>query len=139
MSEAGVGKTKQQHLEDRMRRLGVRAEDLDEKFVMGSGPGGQKVNKTSSCVFLRHTPSGIEIKCQQGRSQSLNRYYARVELCDRLQERDSAEKTARQKLREKIRRQKRRRSRRQKERILHDKRRQSEKKAGRRPADLTES
>ena len=135
MNEAAPGGAKQEQLEQRMRRLGIRAEDLTEKFVLGSGPGGQKVNKTSSCVFLRHAPSGIEIKCRRGRSQALNRYYARQELCDRIQERDHAEKTARQKQREKIRRQKRRRSRRQKERMLDEKRKQSEKKASRRPVE----
>ncbi len=116
-----------------MAALGIRAEDLVEKFVLGGGRGGQKVNKTSSCVYLRHKPSGIEVKCQRGRSQSLNRYGAREELCDRIQERVLAEKTARQKQREKVRRQKRRRSRRQKERMLQDKRLRSDRKRQRQP------
>ncbi len=133
MNEGTLGGAKQEQLAQRMRRLGIRAEDLTEKFVLGSGSGGQKVNKTSSCVFLRHAPSGIELKCQRGRSQALNRYHARVELCDRIQEREQAEQTARQKRREKIRRQKRRRSRRQKQRMLEEKHRQSEKKANRKP------
>ena len=51
-------------------------------------PGGQKINKTSSCVYLKHLPTGIEIKCQQGRSREMNRYYARKELCQRLEEKD---------------------------------------------------
>jgi len=122
-----------------LRALGIRAEDLTEKFVLASGSGGQKVNKTSSCVFLRHAATGIEIKCSRGRSQALNRYYARMELCDRIQEREHLEKTARRQLREKIRRQKRRRSRRQRHRMLEDKRKQSQKKEGRKSVHVRDA
>lgn len=115
-----------------MARLGLRDEQLVEKFILGSGSGGQKINKTSSCVYLLHEPSGIEVKCQQGRSRELNRYLARRELCDRLEERIRGVKSARQQENEKIRRQKRRRSRRQRERMLSDKRMHSAKKQSRR-------
>ena len=120
--------TKEGHLAARMRKLSVFEADIIEKFVKGSGPGGQKLNKTSSCVYLLHKPSGIEIKCQRERSQSLNRFLARRELCDRIEERILGALSRRQQEREKIRRQKRRRSRRQKEQMLQRKHFQSEKK-----------
>jgi protein subunit release factor B len=119
---------KQDRLRERMEALGVREEDLDEHFIRGSGKGGQKINKTSSCVQLIHRPSGIEIRCQQTRSQADNRYWARRELCDRIEEKVLGEKSARQQAAEKIRRQKRRRSRRAKARMLDDKSRQGDKK-----------
>lgn len=119
---------KESQLLDRMVRLEVRETDLVERFVKGSGKGGQKVNKTSSCVYLLHKPSGIEIKCQRERSQSLNRFLARRELCDRLEEKIQGIHSARRQAIERIRRQKRRRSRRQKERMLEEKRRHSKKK-----------
>lgn len=112
-----------------MAGLGITEADLVEKFVRGSGPGGQKINKTSSCVYLLHRPSGIEVKCQRERSQAMNRYFARRELCDRLEARIKGAASARQQEIEKIRRQKRRRSRRQKARMLEGKRQHGEKKA----------
>jgi protein subunit release factor B len=124
---------KQKQLAEQMHKLGIHEDDLVEKFIKGSGKGGQKVNKTSSCVYLRHKPSGIEIKCQRERSQALNRFLARRELCDRLEERILGEKSRKQQEIEKIRRRKRRRSRRQRERMLDDKHKQAEKKDRRRP------
>ena len=129
-----VTPAKADELVQRMARLGLREADLDESFIRGSGAGGQKINKTSSCVYLRHKPSGIEVKCQRERSQAMNRYWARRELCDRWEERVNRAASARQQEVEKIRRQKRRRSRRQKARMLDDKRHHSEKKAQRRDA-----
>jgi protein subunit release factor B len=125
---AFVSQAKKEQLELRMTKLGILEDQLVEKFILGSGSGGQKINKTSSCVYLRHTPTGIEIKCQRQRSRSLNRYLARRELCDRLEERILGEKSERRRKQEKIRRQKRRRSRRQKEKMLADKHKQSKKK-----------
>lgn len=116
-----------------MKKLGILEEDLVEKFIKGSGSGGQKINKTSSCVYLRHNPTGIEVKCQRERSQALNRFLARRELCDRIEERILGEKSRRQQEIEKIRRQKRRRSRKQKQKMLEEKHRQSAKKELRRP------
>ena len=108
----GVTERKQAELEARMARLGLREQDLEEKYVRSSGPGGQKVNKTSSCVLLTHLPSGIQVKMQKERSQPLNRYYARKRLCERLEEAQlGTESPAAQKA-EKIRRQKQRRQRR---------------------------
>ncbi len=124
-------KEKLDDLRQRMERLGIKEEDLIEKFILGSGKGGQKINKTSSCVYIKHVPTGFEVKCQQTRSRDLNRYYARKELCDHMEEKILHIKSARQQEVEKIRRQKRRRSRRSKEKMLADKKIQSQKKAWR--------
>lgn len=124
-----VSPEKEAALIRQMEALKIQEADLKERFIRGSGSGGQKINKTSSCVYLMHVPSGIEVKCQQARSQSLNRFLARRELCEQLRERIEGEKSKRQQAREKVRRQKRRRSRRQKARMLDEKRKQGEKKA----------
>ncbi len=123
---------KWEELSARMQQLGIQEGDLIEKFILGSGRGGQKLHKTSSCVYLKHIPTGIEVKCQLTRSRELNRLYARRELCEKLEERLFKEKSAKQMEFEKIRRQKRRRSRRAKEKMLKDKKIQSAKKQLRR-------
>jgi len=123
-----ISKEKIEELYRRMERLGIREEDVVEKFILGSGRGGQKVNKTSSCVYLKHLPTGIEVKCQQDRSRELNRYIARRELCDRFESQVSKVKSQKQQQMEKIRRQKRRRSRRSKEKMLSNKKHHGEKK-----------
>lgn len=135
MGKQYVTQSKRNQLAVRMKKLGVREQDLVEKFILGSGRGGQKLNKTSSCVHLRHVPSGIVIKCQRERSRALNRFLARRRLCDRIEERILGEKSVRRQKEEKIRRQKRRRSRRQKERMLEEKRKRAEKKKLRRSVD----
>ena len=89
-------------LEARMESLGITANNLTEKFITGSGSGGQKINKTASCVYLKHEPSGIEVKCQRERSRELNRYLARRELCERLEVIRDGKKSARQQDIEKI-------------------------------------
>jgi protein subunit release factor B len=124
-----VAPAKQHALELLMARLGVRESDLEERFIRSSGPGGQNVNKVSTCVVLRHHPTGMEVRCQRERSQALNRYLARRLLLARLEAQrlgrlsEAAQRVA------KIRRQKRRRSRRAKERLLREKHFQSRKKA----------
>ncbi len=118
-----------------MDAVGAQEMDLEESFILGTGPGGQKVNKTSVCVRLVHRPSGTIIKCAKTRSRALNRYYARVLLCERLDEQIRGAASRRQQAQEKIRRQKRRRSRRQREKVLAEKHRQSERKAGRKPVN----
>lgn len=123
-----IGPDKQALLEERMAALGIAEADLVEKFILGSGSGGQKINKTSSCVYLKHEPSGLEIKCQANRSRELNRYQARRELCDKLDEIRLGKASARQQEMEKTRRQKRRRSRRSKQQSVADKRILSQKK-----------
>lgn len=116
---------KDQELAARMERLGIKEEDLVEKFILGSGSGGQKINKTSSCVYLKHLPTGIEVKCQRDRSRDLNRLFARRELCEKFEEQMFKEKSKRQQAFEKIRRQKRRRSRRAQEKVLATKKHRS--------------
>ncbi len=123
-------------LAQRMAALGIGEGDLLEKFVRGSGAGGQKINKTSNCVFLKHLPSGVCIKCQMDRSRELNRYLARRELCDQLEAIRDGTAIAKTQAIEKMRRQKRPRSRRSKQRSVADKRLLSQKKSLRRsPAE----
>jgi protein subunit release factor B len=123
-----ISPEKEKALKDRMDKLGVKDSDLKESFIRSSGPGGQKVNKTSSCVFLIHIPTGLTVKCQQERSQALNRFLARRILLDRIEKLKTGLIAAEEMRIEKIRRQKRRRSKRAKERILAGKHVQSEKK-----------
>ncbi len=79
-----VSEEKNRWLRERMAALGIREEELEERFVRSSGKGGQHVNKTSTCVWLRHIPTGIEVKCMAERSQSLNRFLARRELLEKI-------------------------------------------------------
>ena len=101
-----------------MERLGIREQDLEESFVCSGGPGGQNVNKVSTCVVLKHRPAGLIIKCQKERTQAMNRYWARRMLVEKLEtqilglESDKAKRIA------KIRRQKRKRSKRAKDKML---------------------
>jgi peptide chain release factor len=117
-----VSPEKQDQLIARMAKLGIRESDLEETFVKGSGSGGQKVNKTSSCVQIIHRPSGMEVKCQRERSQAMNRFLARRELCERMEEKIEGARSARQQESEKIRRTKRKRSQRSKARMVEAKR-----------------
>lgn len=128
MSEFGVSLNKEIELKNKMSRLGIREEDIIEKFVRSSGKGGQNLNKVATCVYLRHVPTNIEVKCQQTRSQALNRFLARRSLVEKIEEMVEGRRSARQQLIEKIRRQKRKRSKRAKEKVLENKRYQSEKK-----------
>jgi protein subunit release factor B len=118
-----------------MAEASVFEEDIDESFILGGGPGGQKTNKTSSVVRLFHAPSGIQVRCGENRSREINRWLARRALAEKILEREQGRKSALQQEREKKRRQKRRRSRRQKQKMLDDKHAQSEKKAARKPVE----
>ena len=80
-----VSEEKGRWLLEKMEALGIEEKDIEEKFIRSSGRGGQKVNKTSTCVYLRHIPTGIEVKCMKERSQSLNRFLARRELISRIE------------------------------------------------------
>ena len=115
----------------RMALASVFEEDLEETFILGSGSGGQKVNKTSSTVRLYHAPSGMTVKCGESRSREMNRWFARRDLAEKILEKINAALSERRQETERIRRQKRRRSRRQKAKILDDKRKHGEKKATR--------
>ncbi len=112
-----------------MVKIGIKEADLTEKFVRSSGPGGQNVNKVSTCVVIKHIPSGIEVKCQKERSQALNRFIARRILVEKLEEKIFKNKSEAAQKKWKIKKQKKRRSRRAKEKILENKRKHSEKKA----------
>ena len=112
----GITQKKQDELEKRMASLGIREQDIEEKFIRSSGPGGQKVNKTASCVHLRHITTGLEIKMQRQRTQGLNRYYARKRLCELLEQEQLGSKSPAAIKAEKIRKQKQRRKRRSRQR-----------------------
>lgn len=101
-------------LAERMARCHICENDLEEKFIASSGPGGQKVNKSASCVYLKHLPTGIEVKMSKERSAGLNRYYARKRLCELIEEKSPSLESPRQKKEQKIRKQKNRRKRRAK-------------------------
>lgn len=123
-----VSENKEVELLKKMEKLGILEEDLMESFVRGSGKGGQKVNKTSVAVQLIHEPSGLIVRAESGRSQAMNRYYARKRLVEKLEAKILGEKSALQQKIEKIRRQKRKRSKRAKEKILAEKKITSDKK-----------
>ena len=130
-------KGKWEPLRQRMRSLNIDENDIDEKFILGSGSGGQKINKTSSCVWIKHLPTKITVKCQQERSQEMNRYVARVRLCEKIHFLLNREKSEKQQAIEKIKRQKKRRSRKQKQKMLDNKKhRAKQKQARKRPNEF---
>lgn len=124
----GVTKSKEDALSAKMARLGIRECDLEEKFIRAAGHGGQKVNKTSVCVYLKHRPTALDVKCQRERSQTINRFLARRILAGKVEALISGKESEERKRIEKIRRQKRRRSKRAREKMLQAKKEQSEKK-----------
>jgi protein subunit release factor B len=128
MSSFPVSPEKESFLRKRMEDLGVKSEDIEESFVRSGGAGGQKVNKSSSCVMLLHRPTGLRVKCQISRSQALNRFFARRLLLDKIEQLQKGFVATERDKAEKIRRQKRKRSRRAKQRMLANKSHQSEKK-----------
>jgi len=123
-----VSSEKEKALQERMISMGLLESDFQESFIRSSGPGGQKVNKSSSCVFLVHIPTGLSVKCQKERSQSLNRFLARRLLLDKIEKKQNGFIAQEKEMLEKIRRQKRKRSKRAKEKILTAKHQQSKKK-----------
>ena len=129
MNPFGGSEGKVEQLRRQMARLGIAERDLDERFVRAAGPGGQHVNKVSTCVWLRHRPSGLEVKVQRERSQALNRYLARRLLAAKLDTQVLGRASAEQSRIAKIRRQKRRRSRRAQEKLLASKHRHALKKS----------
>ncbi len=128
MSIFTVSPEKEKALLERMARLGITEHDIEEHFIRSGGRGGQHLNKASTCVYLKHMPTGIEVKCQEERSQALNRFLARRILVDKIESLMLGKQSAEQQRIEKIRRQKRRRSRRAKDKMLEQKRFHSVKK-----------
>lgn len=126
---------KLEELHQRMERLGIKEEEVEEKFILGSGKGGQKINKTSSCVYLKHLPTGFEVKCQKSRSREMNRFLARRKLCDLVEDRQEGVRSQRQQKIEKLRRQKRKRTKRSQEKVLRLKKERSEVKKNRQAPD----
>ena len=131
MPNLPVSSDKWKALETRLLKLGIRQQDLEERFVRAGGPGGQNVNKVSTCVVLIHRPSGLSVRCQEERSQGLNRFLARRRLADKMEEMLLGAASRRRQEIEKIRRQKRKRSKRAKEKMLEGKHHRADLKAGR--------
>lgn len=117
MSDTPISPEKVKLLEERMKSLGIKNIDLEEKFIHAQGRGGQKVNKTSSCVYLKHIPTGIEVKCQKSRSQAANRFFARRMIADKIEESRLGEDSSLARKIEKIRRQKSKRAKRAREKV----------------------
>ncbi len=117
MSLFPVRPEKERALLEKMNSLKIDEKDLEEAFIRSRGKGGQKVNKTSSCVYLKHLPTGMEVKCQKERSRALNRYHARMSLCAKVESKIKGRESEEAKRIEKIRKQKQRRFKRSKEKI----------------------
>lgn len=112
-----VSPEKNASLKERMEKLGIKESDLEESFIRSGGNGGQNVNKVATAVFLRHTVSGIEVKCSIHRTQGLNRYKARDILCRKLEEKISGKESSSEKNRNRIKKNKTKREKRHREKI----------------------
>jgi protein subunit release factor B len=123
-----VSPEKEKALREKLDSLEIYEKDIEEKFIRSRGKGGQNVNKVATCVYLKHIPTGIEVKCRRERTQGLNRYRARELLYKKIERFIRNEKSEEVQRIEKLRRQKRKRSKRAKEKMLQEKHRQSLKK-----------
>jgi len=121
-----VSKSKIDDITNRLKKLGVQDSDLIEEFIKGSGPGGQKINKTSSCVQLTYIKKSWVFKCQQSRSREQNRFFARRQLLEKLEQEILGKESEKAKRIHKIKAQKRKRSKRAKEKVLKAKRERSD-------------
>ncbi|MBU1084676.1 MAG: peptide chain release factor-like protein [Candidatus Omnitrophota bacterium] len=133
-----VSSSKEDALKEKMKSLGIRESDISEKFIRSSGKGGQHVNKVSTCVYLKHGPTGVEVKCGKNRAQSLNRFLARRTLTEKIEKQILGKVSEKVNKAEKIRRQKRKRSKRAKEKVLAAKKKQGAVKKLRKKVDPSE-
>lgn len=139
MERANISPAKFEALKSKMARLGVKETDIAERFIRSSGPGGQNVNKVSTGVYVRHLPTGIDVKCDSARSQALNRFLARRLLAQKIESMVLGAESEKRKRIEKIRRQKRKRSKRSREKMLAAKKIQSAKKELRRKVAIEDA
>ena len=117
MGESFISPEKIRDLENRMKDLGIQEKDIEEKFIRAQGRGGQKVNKTSTCVYLKHIPTGIEVKCQKARIQAMNRFFARRILTYKIEELLLGGSLSKAKKIDKTRKQKKKRAKRAREKV----------------------
>jgi protein subunit release factor B len=114
VSRFGVTPAKEAELLARMAACGLVEADLEERHVRSGGPGGQHVNRSATCIYLRHKPTALEVKMQQARSQALNRFYARRRMCELLEAMQGQSDSKAIRARDKVRRKKAQRRRRAK-------------------------
>jgi len=136
MINFGISAAKQKELEKKFEKFNIKESDIVEKFIHSSGHGGQNLNKVATCVYLKHIPTMTEIKCQKHRTQLLNRYEARKMLAESIETEVLGIQSKKIKEIEKMRRQKRKRSKRAKEKILENKKNNSEKKQNRKKVEI---
>ncbi len=117
MAKFGVRPEKEEKLYERMKELGISEDDIKETFIRSGGPGGQSVNKTATCVQIKHIPTGIIVKSQEGRSQGLNRFLARRMLVSRIEKSLLGAQSPEEEIQRKIRKQKQRNKRRAKKKL----------------------
>ena len=117
MGESFISPEKIRDLENRMKDLRIQEKDIEEKFIRAQGRGGQKVNKTSTCVYLKHIPTGIEVKCQKARIQAMNRFFARRILTYKIEELALGGSSSKAKKIDKTRKQKKKRAKRAREKV----------------------
>jgi peptide chain release factor 1 len=76
----------------------LRPEDLKIEACRASGPGGQGVNTTDSAVQVWHHPTGLFVKCKEGRSQQQNKERAlqilRAKILEHRQQEEAAKYSA---------------------------------------------
>lgn len=136
MINFGISSSKQQQLQKQFDEFNIKESDIVEKFIHSSGHGGQNLNKVATCVYIKHIPTSIEVKCQKYRTQLLNRYAARKMLADAIETMVLGQKSRKIQAIEKIRRQKRKRNKRAKEKMLEQKKLNSDKKQNRKKVQL---